>query len=70
MGGRKIADRGSWVSSNGSILPMGTKQREESTSEHAGGLDMYEDTTESIKRQQDMGAKKIKGSPQKAGYRN
>lgn len=73
MSGRKIDDHSSWVGSKGnnSVFPDGPhKTKEYSSAEGAGELSHYEDTTETIKSQQEMGKGKIKGHPQKAGYRN
>lgn len=72
MAGRKISDHGSWVGkgSSGEVFPMGCKTKGESSAEGFGGLSHYEDTTETIKSQQEMAKKKVAGHPQKAGHRN
>ena len=56
--------------SKGSVFPMGVKHKEESSAEGAGGMMKYEDTTETIKSQQEMGIKKAKSHGMKAGYRH
>lgn len=72
MAGRKIDDHSSWMGkgSNGSVFPMGAKVKNESSAEGVGGLSHYEDTTETVKSQQEMGKKKAAGHPQRAGFRN
>lgn len=62
MSGRKISDHGSWVGkgSNGVVFPSGAKMKQESSAEGAGALNRYEDTTETIKAQQNMGIGKVK----------
>jgi hypothetical protein len=73
MSGRKIDDHSSWVGSKGkdAVFPDGPhKTKNYSSAEGAGSLSHYEDTTETIKSQQEMGKSKMKGHPQKPGYRN
>lgn len=73
MAGRKIDDHSSWVGkgSKGSVFPDGPhKVKMESSAEGAGKLSKYEDTTETIKSQQQMGIGKAKSHPQKPGHRN
>lgn len=72
MAGRKITDHGSWIGkgSQGSVFPMGVKTKMESSAEGAGAEMDYEDTTEKIKSQQEMGKKKAMSHPQKPAYRN
>jgi hypothetical protein len=72
MAGRKIDDHGSWIGSGSkeSPLPMQSKMKQESSAEGFGALAHYEDTTETIKSQQEMAKKKVHGHPQKAGHRN
>ncbi len=72
MGGRKIDDHSSWIGkgSNGSVFPMGVKTKDESSAEGVGGLAVYEDTTEAIKKQQLMAKEKVNGHPRKPGTRN
>lgn len=67
-----IKDHSFWAGgkSKGSVFPEGVKHKMESTAGDAGGLSKYEDTTEAIKKQQDMGASKAKAHPMKDGYRN
>ena len=70
--GRKINDHGSWIGAGnkGSVFPEGVKVKMDSSAEGAGSLMEYEDTSETIKRQQEMGISKAKGHKQKSGYRN
>jgi hypothetical protein len=72
MGGQKIDDHSSWMGkgANGSVFPMGAKVKNESSAEGAGAVSKYEDTTETIKSQQQMGIGKIKAHPMKPGHRN
>ncbi len=72
MSGRKINDHSSWIGkgSNGTVFPMGCKLKGESSAEGVGGLGKYEDTTETIKAQQEMAKGKVHSHPMKAGYRN
>lgn len=72
MSGRKINDHSSWMGkgANGSVFPMGAKVKNESSAEGAGAVMQYEDTTERIKRTQEMGKSEIKRRPMKPGTRN
>ena len=72
MSGRRIDDHSFWAGKGGkdSVLPKGVHTKQYSDDGHAGGLSHYEDTSETIKSQQEMGVKKAKGHPQKAGFRN
>lgn len=71
-GGRRIDDHSSWVGkgSGGSVFPLGSKMKEERSAEGAGAVMEYEDTTEKIKAQQDMGISKAKAHKQKPMHRN
>jgi len=71
-GGKRIDDHSFWAGkgSNGSVFPMGAKTKSESSAEGAGTLSKYEDTTETIKSQQQMGISKAKSHPQKPLHRN
>lgn len=71
MSGRKINDHSSWVGSGskGSVFPMGAKTKMESSAEGAGAVGKYEDTSEAIKSQQEIGIRKAKGHPMKSDYR-
>ena len=71
MGGKRIDDHSSWVGkgSDGSVFPMGAKTKRETSASSAGELNHYEDTTEAIKSQQDMGERKARSHAQKAGFR-
>ena len=72
MAGRRIDDHSFWAGkgSNGSVFPMGAKVKNESSAEGAGSVSKYEDTTEAIKSQQQMGIGKAKSHPMKSGHRN
>lgn len=71
MSGQRIDDHSSWVGKGGKdgVFPMGCKVKHESSAEGAGRLSKYEDTTETIKAQQNMSKSKINSHPQKSGYR-
>lgn len=71
MAGRRIEDHGFWAGgkSKGSVFPEGAKTKMESSAEGFGALSHYEDTTETIKSQQEMNKKKVHGHPQKPGHR-
>jgi hypothetical protein len=71
-GGQRIDDHSFWAGgkSKESPMPMNSKMKQFSSAEGAGSEMDYEDTTEKIKSQQEMGVKKLKGYPQKPGYRN
>lgn len=62
MAGRRIDDHSSWVGkgSEGSVLPKESKTMQFQSSEGAGGLGVYSDTTEAIKRDQDAAKSKLK----------
>lgn len=73
MSGRKIDDHSNWMggASKGSVFPEGAKVKRESSSESAGHIGSeYSDTTEMVKRDQNMGNAKAKSHKIKAGYRN
>ncbi len=72
-GGQRIDNHSFWAGSKGkdSVFPDGPhKTKDESSAEGFGALSHYEDTTEAIKSQQEMGKKKVHGHPQKPGHRN
>jgi hypothetical protein len=72
-GGQRIDDHSFWAGSKGkdSVFPDGPhKTKDESSAEGVGSLSHYEDTTETIKSQQEMAKKKVMGHPQKPGHRN
>jgi hypothetical protein len=72
MGGRHIDDHSFWAGSKGksSVFPDGPhKTKDESSAEGFGELSHYEDTTETIKSQQEMSKKKVHGHPHKPGTR-
>jgi len=72
MSNKRIDDHSSWIGgkSKGSVFPEGVKTKNESSAVGAGHLGKYEDTTETIKSQQEMGIGKAKSHPMKPGYRN
>lgn len=72
MAGRLIKDHGSWVggASKGSVFPEGVKHKQYTSAEGAGALGKYEDTSEAIHSQQEMGIRKAKAHPVKSEYRN
>lgn len=73
MSGRRIEDHSFWAGgkSKGSVFPDGGhKIKDESSAEGFGALAHYEDTTETIKSQQEMAKKKVHGHPMKVGYRH
>ncbi len=71
MAGQRIDDHRSWLgaSEKGEVFPKGVKTKMYSSADGAGSLSVYEDTTEAIKGQQDMGERKVKAHGLKAGYR-
>ncbi len=71
MSGKSISDHKFWAGgkSAGSVFPMGAKVKMESSAEGAGKLGMYEDTTETIKRDQNAAVSKMKAHPAKPGQR-
>jgi hypothetical protein len=72
MGGKRIDDHSSWIGKGNkdSVFPMGCKCKNESSAEGAGSLSKYEDTTDEIKKSQDMGIAKVKAHAMKPNYRN
>lgn len=72
MAGRKIDDHSFWAGSKskGSVFPEGVHHKMESSAEGAGALGKYEDTTEAIRSQQEMGIRKAKAHSAKSEYRN
>lgn len=73
MAGRRIDDHSSPWGAKGkaSVFPDGPhKEKEESSAEGFGSLSHYEDTTETIRAQQEMAKKKVHGHPHKPGTRN
>jgi hypothetical protein len=71
-GGQRIDDHKFWAGgmSKESVLSGGAKSKMEISAEGAGNLSRYEDTTETIKEQQEKGTKKIHAHPTKPDYRN
>jgi hypothetical protein len=73
-GGRRIDDHSFWAGKPGkdSRFPDGPyKTKEErSARDDAASVDPYEDTTEQIRMQQEMAAKKVKGHMRDHLHRN
>jgi hypothetical protein len=69
-GGKHITDHRFFAGSGSPQFPKGVHTKEESSAEGAGALHHYEDTTETIKSQQNMGISKAKSHAHKTGYRN
>ena len=71
-GGQRIDDHSSWMGkgANGSVFPMGAKVKMESSAEGSGAVSKYEDTTETIKAQQNMNISKAKSHVIQPGYIN
>lgn len=69
---RQVTDRSFFGGSlsKESVLPMGTKTKTDSSAMGAGGLTKYEDTSETIKSQQDMAISKIRSNPTKPGVKH
>jgi len=67
-----IKDHSSWIGKgkDGTVFPQGVKMKGYSSAEGAGHEADYEDTSDKIKAQQEMGKKKVQAHPQKALYRN
>jgi hypothetical protein len=72
MGGMRIDDHKFFAGgkSKGSVFPEGVHTKDESSAMTSGEVMKYEDTTESIKTQQNLGHGKIKAHPLKAHFRN
>lgn len=70
MSGMKITDHKFFGGSGSPKFPTGNKTKDESSAGGFGGLGKYEDTTEAIKEQQIMNAKKVHAHPMKPGTRN
>lgn len=69
-GGMKIDDHKFFAGKGSPDFPKGVHVKHYTSASDAGAENDYEDTTEAIKRQQDMGASKAKGHATKSGYRN
>ncbi len=71
-GGQAIDDHSFWAGkkSKDSVFPMGVHTKDESSAVGAGNIARYEDTTESIKAQQEKGIRKIKARPMEEYNRN
>lgn len=69
--GQRIDDHSFWAGgrSKDSVFPTQTKSRQYNSADSAGSEMDYEDTTEKIKAQQEMGTTKIKSHPQKPLHR-
>jgi hypothetical protein len=69
-GGQKINDFGGYPHTSEMAMKSKNSLKTFTSAEGAGAENEYEDTTEMIKKQQDMGTSKLKGHPLKSGYRN
>jgi hypothetical protein len=74
MSGRRIDDHSFWAGSKskGSVFPEGVKVKEESSASGYASEAMkdYPDTSEAVKRNQEIGISKMKGHQLKTGYRH
>lgn len=70
MAGKSITDHKFFGGAGSPRFPKGVHTKDESSAEGAGAVMKYEDTTETIKSQQEAGIGKVKGHPMKPGYRN
>ena len=72
MSGRRIDDHSNWIGKSGKdmVMPQGVHTKAYSSAEGSGEVGRYEDTTEAIHDQQEMGMKKTKAHPLKSNYRN
>lgn len=69
-GGMKISDRGGYAHTSEGLMKSKNSLKAFSSAEGAGHEGMYEDTTEAIKKAQDMGKSKTMSHAMKDGYRN
>lgn len=69
MSGRRIDDRSSWISKDGTF-PEGAKMKTISNVEGAGYPSRYEDTEERIAEMQRKNVSQAKKYDMKEGYRN
>jgi hypothetical protein len=69
-GGQKINDFGGYPHTSEMAMKSKTSLKSFTSAEGAGKESEYEDTTEAIKKQQEMGVSKAKAHPLKSGYRN
>lgn len=69
MSGKKISDHKFFAGSGSPRFPKGVHTKDESSAEGVGAVMKYEDTTEAIKAQQEMGERKARGHKAKDGYR-
>lgn len=72
MAGQRIDDHSFWAGgmNKDSPFPTETRTKHFTSAEGAGALNDYEDTTEKIKAQQEMGVRKAKSHMQKPLHRN
>lgn len=67
---QRIDDHAFFGGSGSPKFPMGNKMKEYSSAEGAGHEGDYEDRTEDIKAQQELGISKVKDRPMKPNHRN
>ena len=70
MAGKSITDHKFFGGSGSPKFPKGNHVKDESSAEGFGALAHYEDTTETIKSQQEMAKKKVHAHPTKPGTRH
>lgn len=70
MSGKRIDDHKFFAGSGSPTFPKGVHTKEERSADGAGELSRYEDTTEAIHSQQEMGMRKAKAHSTKPSYRN
>lgn len=69
MSGKRIDDHKFFAGSGSPQFPKGVHTKDESSAEGSGSLMHYEDTTETIKSQQEKSVSQTKKHPMKPGYR-
>jgi len=70
MSGKRIDDHKFFAGSGSPTFPKGVHTKMETEANSAGELSHYEDTTETVKEQQNMQVKKAKSLPMKPGQRH
>ena len=69
-GGKRINDYGGMPHTSEMAMKSKNMVKEYKSADGSGHQSYFEDTTEAIKRAQDMGDSKAKGHKMKDGYRN
>lgn len=70
MSGKRIDDHKFFAGSGSPKFPKGVHTKDESSAEGSGSVMRYEDTTETIKAQQEKSVSQTKKHPMKPGYRH